>query len=267
MKLTAVIALVMLGLSIPAIGQDNATCSAFFQVVRANTETPESLRTGMDGAQKKWWENKGQKEYSGLCLNGSVSTGDKPRYLVIWSKPGSIEKGAVAPGEVYGQTTSALQGTAPQERIYGPRWNRAALSIVALSPEGTLDPAPVRMAAEDRAHWFWKDSSRVLDVALQYLAQEKEFDSQQPPSPVRPTVTLKVSSTVIQIGQSATLNWSSTNATSLSLTPAVGTVASQGSVDVSPTDSMNYTITATGPGGDATATVRITVSYFSRKAD
>ena len=84
---------------------------------------------------------------------------------------------------------------------------------------------------------------------------------------VRPTLTLKASPTVIQIGQSATLSWSSTNATALNLTPAIGAVAPEGMMSVTPTDSTNYTISATGPGGGATATVRITVSFFSRKTD
>jgi hypothetical protein len=273
MKLTAVVALVMLGLSIPALGQDKTSCNAFFQVLQADTQTPENLRTGMDKAQKKWWENIGQKKYPRMCFNGSVSTGDKPRFLVIWSKSGSIKQTAVAPGEVYGQTLSALQSTAPKERIYGPWWDRASISILSLSSEGNLDLAPVRMTAEDRAHWFRMDSAKVLMVALQYLAQEEEFDSTQPLAAVQPpplpppTLTLKVSSTVIQIGQSATLKWSSTNATALNLTPAIGTVAPEGTTAVTPADSTNYTITATGPGGEATATVRITVSFFSHKND
>ena len=76
----------------------------------------------------------------------------------------------------------------------------------------------------------------------------------------QPTVTLQASPTVVQRGQSATLNWSSTNATSLQLAPAVGTVAPEGSTSVMPTDSTTYTITATGPGGSATATARLTVT-------
>jgi peptidoglycan-associated lipoprotein len=80
------------------------------------------------------------------------------------------------------------------------------------------------------------------------------------PPPAQPTVTLQASVPVIQQGQSSTLNWSSTNATSLNLTPSVGTVAPQGSTSVTPTDSTTYTITATGPGGSANANVRITVT-------
>ena len=78
--------------------------------------------------------------------------------------------------------------------------------------------------------------------------------------PARPTVTLQASSTFIQRGESATLTWSSTNATSLTLNPAVGAVAPEGSSKVSPTESTTYTITATGPGGTADQSIRVTVS-------
>src|SRR5579864_1074248 len=81
-----------------------------------------------------------------------------------------------------------------------------------------------------------------------------------PAPPARPTVTLQASSTFIQKGESATLTWSSTNATTLTLNPGAGTVAPEGSTKVSPTESTTYTITATGPGGSADQSIRITVS-------
>ena len=80
-----------------------------------------------------------------------------------------------------------------------------------------------------------------------------------PTPPARPTVTLQASSTFIQRGESTTLTWSSTNATSLTLNPG-SSVAPEGSSKVSPTDSTTYTITATGPGGTADQSIRITVS-------
>jgi peptidoglycan-associated lipoprotein len=78
--------------------------------------------------------------------------------------------------------------------------------------------------------------------------------------PARPTVDLQASTTIIQRGESVTLTWSSTNATSLSLSPGIGTVAAEGTQRVTPQDSTTYTISATGPGGSADANVRITVS-------
>jgi len=80
-----------------------------------------------------------------------------------------------------------------------------------------------------------------------------------PPAAVRPTVTLQASSTFIQKGESATLSWSSTNATSLVIAPSIGSVAPEGSAKVTPADSTTYTITATGPDGTADANIRITV--------
>jgi len=81
-----------------------------------------------------------------------------------------------------------------------------------------------------------------------------------PPPPARPTVTLQAQPTIVQRGQSVTLTWSSTNATSLMLSEGIGTVAPQGSRPVSPADSVTYSITATGPGGSADASVHVTVT-------
>jgi peptidoglycan-associated lipoprotein len=80
------------------------------------------------------------------------------------------------------------------------------------------------------------------------------------PPPARPTVTLQAAPATVQRGQSVTLTWSSSNATTLNLAPGVGNVAPQGSSSVSPTDSITYTITATGPGGMADASARVTVT-------
>jgi peptidoglycan-associated lipoprotein len=80
------------------------------------------------------------------------------------------------------------------------------------------------------------------------------------PPPARPTVTLQASPTLVQKGESATLTWSSTNATSLNLSPGVGSVTAEGSSRVTPSDSTTYTITATGPGGSADATARVSVA-------
>jgi len=78
--------------------------------------------------------------------------------------------------------------------------------------------------------------------------------------PARPTVNLQASTTIIQRGETVTLTWSSTNATSLNLSPEIGAVTAEGTQRVSPRDSITYTITATGPGGSADANVHITVS-------
>jgi hypothetical protein len=277
MKLTVVVLgmIVMVGLPVSAAAQDKTSCQAFFQVVRVDTKTPEHFRAGMDEAQKKWWDNEGHKEYQELCLNGSVTAEDQPRYLVLWSKPGSIREAAVTPGEVFGQTTSAIQNMATKDLIYRPRWDRAAVAIVGISYEGNRVLTPVYTTTNDRVLLFFPDSPSVLRFALQYLKFEGNPDSDYPvplvqkPAPMPPaaptpqptlSVTLQASSTVLEAGQSVTLSWSSINAGALNLTPAIGAVAPSGTMSVTPTDSINYTITATGRGGESTASVRITVS-------
>jgi peptidoglycan-associated lipoprotein len=64
----------------------------------------------------------------------------------------------------------------------------------------------------------------------------------------------------VQSGQSVTLTWTSSNATTLNLAPGPGNVAPQGSSSVTPAASVTYTITATGPGGTADASARVTVT-------
>jgi peptidoglycan-associated lipoprotein len=81
-----------------------------------------------------------------------------------------------------------------------------------------------------------------------------------PPPAAAPTVTLSANPSSIKAGESSTLSWTSTNATSVTIAPEVGTVTAEGNTKVSPSDSATYTITATGPGGTANANARVTVS-------
>jgi peptidoglycan-associated lipoprotein len=80
------------------------------------------------------------------------------------------------------------------------------------------------------------------------------------PPPATPTVTLQADPTSVNKGDATTLSWTSTNATQLTVTPDVGQVTAQGSTKVAPTDSVTYSITATGPGGSANASARVTVN-------
>ncbi|HWR15569.1 MAG TPA: putative Ig domain-containing protein [Terriglobales bacterium] len=83
------------------------------------------------------------------------------------------------------------------------------------------------------------------------------------PAPNAPTVKITASPTSITPGQSATLSWTSTNATSASIDQGVGTVATSGTKTVSPTATATYTITVTGSAGTATAKVIVSVGAVS----
>jgi peptidoglycan-associated lipoprotein len=81
-----------------------------------------------------------------------------------------------------------------------------------------------------------------------------------PPAAARPTVSLQANPTSINTGDSTALSWTSTDATQLTISPGVGAVTAQGSTKVTPSDSTTYTITASGPGGSADSSVRVTVA-------
>jgi phospholipase C len=70
-------------------------------------------------------------------------------------------------------------------------------------------------------------------------------------------VTLVATPTRIGPGQTASLNWISTNATSVSIDQGIGAVALSGNQIVSPAATTTYTITATNGAATATATATV----------
>lgn len=61
-------------------------------------------------------------------------------------------------------------------------------------------------------------------------------------------------------GSAVTLSWSTNNATTVAITPNVGTVTGNGSTTVSPAQTTTYTLTATNSAGSVTATATVTVT-------
>jgi len=87
-----------------------------------------------------------------------------------------------------------------------------------------------------------------------------------PPQPTipAPTITLRTdtgaTTATITRGGSVMLVWEARNATTVDIQPGIGQVPAQGSRAVSPTSSVTYAATATGPGGSGADTLRITVN-------
>lgn len=85
-------------------------------------------------------------------------------------------------------------------------------------------------------------------------------------APAAPTCALSVAPASIIQGQSAKLNWSSENATDCNIQPNIGTVAPQGSMDITPTADTFYTLTCTGEGGKASSDANIIVAAPAKAA-
>ena len=85
-----------------------------------------------------------------------------------------------------------------------------------------------------------------------------------PPPPTsntapQPTASITAQPDTINPGQSVVLTWHTTDANSATI-EGIGAVSTAGTRTVNPTDSTDYTLTATGDGGNATATAHVTVS-------
>src|ERR1700693_368913 len=65
-----------------------------------------------------------------------------------------------------------------------------------------------------------------------------------PPGP--PSCTLTAEPASVDMGRSVTLTWTSENATTLEIEPGLGKQLAQGSVSVTPNESISYTATVTG---------------------
>ena len=83
---------------------------------------------------------------------------------------------------------------------------------------------------------------------------------QAPPPPKAMINSFTAEPSTIEAGQSATLRWSISNATDMSIDQGIGAVQSEGSKQVSPTATTTYTLTVHGPGGDDTKTATVEVS-------
>ncbi|MFA6148149.1 MAG: OmpA family protein [bacterium] len=81
-----------------------------------------------------------------------------------------------------------------------------------------------------------------------------------PPPPAAPTVSISANPATIERSQCAQLTWATTGASSASIDQGIGRTDPNGSRDVCPFNTMQYTITATGEGGTGTASTILTVN-------
>ena len=111
---------------------------------------------------------------------------------------------------------------------------------------------------------FGKTSHSLSSVPAIRISDEGGTGGESP----APTVTLSVTPSLIHLGESATLTWSSTNSTSVEITPDLGAVPAAGSRKVSPRTTTTYRITVRGAGGQtrtASVTVRVAVVVVSQR--
>ncbi len=99
-------------------------------------------------------------------------------------------------------------------------------------------------------------------VALIGCSKSAPYSTPPPPPPIsvgNPEASFSASAESIQPGESVRLQWTSRNATEAVIEPGKGSVALSGTLDVTPTADMTYTLWLKGPGGETTVTARVGV--------
>lgn len=86
------------------------------------------------------------------------------------------------------------------------------------------------------------------------------------PPPAAPRGSISVSPTQAVKGGSTTLTWQCLDSQSADIEPGIGAVAARGSRTITASDTTQYTLTCTGPGGQATSASTLTVTEPPRPA-
>ncbi len=104
-------------------------------------------------------------------------------------------------------------------------------------------------------------SSERYGLAWNMELSDDPNGTPQPPVVPAPTISsFSAASPTLTVGNSTTLNWSTSGATSLSISPTIGNVSGLTSTSVSPASTTTYTLTATNASGSVTSTASITVN-------
>ena len=101
----------------------------------------------------------------------------------------------------------------------------------------------------------------VLVMAGCHHQQQQAKVPTPPPAATAPspTANLTVTPATVDRGQPAKLTWQTQNATTINI-DGVGPVTASGSMNIMPSDSTTYHLTAKGEGGNTEASARITVN-------
>jgi serine/threonine protein kinase len=105
----------------------------------------------------------------------------------------------------------------------------------------------------------------LLLLALVLAPFIKQFRPQDPVDNVIATPTIEFGANPLKIspGQEATLEWKVDHAHTVRIEPGIGDVPATGSRSVSPTASLSYRLTATGPGGTVSKSIDLAVGTVS----
>lgn len=192
-----------------------------------------------------------------LLACASTASAQKPAKVIVTVGPLGIQ---VTFEACYVSTDANCPQTVPGYSIYrnppgfgSSPWAYANLGNNGYSYQGTFMDQKQITTGQTYTYKVCTGLSADSDGSNCLQASPVTVSKPAPPPAPKPTVKLTNDGLPMAYGDNG-LIWSSTNATSLNLQPGVGNVnVPAGSITVHGTQATTYTITATGPGGTATA--------------
>ncbi|MFH7320184.1 fibronectin type III domain-containing protein [Desulfurivibrio sp. D14AmB] len=140
--------------------------------------------------------------------------------------------------------------------------DRVSSAIVTINGIDVVKPSDLSQQVAHLTREVTLGSSNTFSVRIfgapgSFLTIAIIGTSQEPRDP--PTVFIEAQPATISQGDTATLSWEAANAHTVSIDHGIGEVEITGSLLVSPAETTTYTISASGPGGSASDSVKITV--------
>ena len=108
---------------------------------------------------------------------------------------------------------------------------------------------------------YWQNYMYTLGMTFQFGGGSPAPSA---PPPAAPTSSLSVTPGSITRGESASLNWTSENATNCDINQGIGPVNPRGSMSVTPSADTTYSLSCNGPGGTSNSTANIAVAILPR---
>lgn len=223
--------------------------------VQGTDPEADTLRYGID------WVNAGTVN-EWVPASGYVQSGTSQTVTHTWSAAGTYLVQALSQDAGGGQsafTSCTVTITAPP----------AAVSCTATPTTGStgqsISFASNVSGGSGNYTYSWSDGGTVFGSAATAAksfssAGTKTITLTVTDNGLPPTVALSASPTSITNGNSSTLTWSSSNATSCTGTGFTTGGAVSGSVTVSPSTTTNYGLSCTGSGGTNTGSATVTVT-------
>ncbi|TFG50781.1 MAG: hypothetical protein E4H40_00565 [Candidatus Brocadiia bacterium] len=166
------------------------------------------------------------------------------------------------PADVFTDTFSATSGEGILTVYNGEAdgTNRVSSAEITINGEEIFGPESFSQGVYTLEAPVALSENNLITVKLKKGKQGSYLTVEVTQGSGLPEVTLTANPGTIQVGESSTLTWSSANADTCVIEPDIGSVAVNGSMPVSPTQTTTYTITASGPEGSATDSTTVTVT-------